>query len=209
MAVEIKRINEDTENPEFQATDLETGDIVPCKNWFEKSKNKWHIVLGANSANRKYVAHNEFNAKNVDGVYIVEDKTTGPRVLGSPRPDAKLVPFMSEADKALYDEIIERGKPGEPTEEEKLEAQIARLQAKLDGTEYVSVKKDFVLPEDQDTYKAILERAAEAKANAPKATRAPRGPLTAEQKIARDEKALLKLQAKLEAMRAASATAND
>lgn len=61
---------------------------------------------------------------------------------------------------------------------------------------------DYILPEDQEAYKAIIERAAEAKANAPKAPRKPRGPLTTEQQIARKTKQLEKLQAKLAALMA-------
>lgn len=61
---------------------------------------------------------------------------------------------------------------------------------------------DYILPEDVEEYKAIIERAAEAKANAPKAPRAPRAPRTVEQKIATDEKKLKKLQEKLAALRA-------
>jgi|CZCB01.1.fsa_nt_gi hypothetical protein len=60
---------------------------------------------------------------------------------------------------------------------------------------------DYILPEDQEKYKAIIERAAEAKANAPK-ERKPRKPLTIEQKIKMDENRLAKLKAKLEALRA-------
>jgi hypothetical protein len=59
---------------------------------------------------------------------------------------------------------------------------------------------DYILPEDQAEYTAIIERAAEAKANAPK-ERKPREPLTLEQKISRDEGRLAKLKAKLEAMK--------
>lgn len=61
---------------------------------------------------------------------------------------------------------------------------------------------DYILPEDQADYKAIIERAAEAKANAPKAPRAPRAPMTEAQKIKMDEGRLAKLQAKLAALRA-------
>lgn len=63
---------------------------------------------------------------------------------------------------------------------------------------------DFILPEDVETYKQIIERAAEAKANAPK-ERKPRAPMTEAQKIKMDEARLAKLRAKLEAMRAAEA----
>lgn len=138
MAVKITLIEETDNGPVFEAEDLATGESVACKNWFEKSKDKWHIVLGANSANRKYIAHNEFRAKAEDGVYIVEDKTTGPRVLGTAQPDRALVPFMTPEDKEKYDAIIARAienreaqKNVELTEEEKLLAQIAKLEKKL------------------------------------------------------------------------------
>lgn len=138
MAVELKLIEQTENGPVFEAVDLESGDAVVAKNWFEKSKNKWHVVLGPNSANRKYIAHNEFFAKAEDDVYVIEDKTTGPRVLGTTQPDKKLVPFMTAEDKELYDGIIARAienrdaqKSVPLTEEEKLEAQIAKLQAKL------------------------------------------------------------------------------
>lgn len=62
---------------------------------------------------------------------------------------------------------------------------------------------DFILPEDQAEYRAIIERAAEAKANAPK-ERKPRAPMTEEQKLKMDEGRLVKLQAKLAALRAAN-----
>jgi hypothetical protein len=61
---------------------------------------------------------------------------------------------------------------------------------------------DFILPEDKEQYLAIIERAAEAKANAPK-ERKPRAPMTREQKIAADTKRLAKLQEKLAALMAA------
>lgn len=60
---------------------------------------------------------------------------------------------------------------------------------------------DYILPEDREEYMAIIERAAEAKANAPK-ERKPRAPMTVEQKIKADENRLAKLQAKLAALRA-------
>ena len=55
---------------------------------------------------------------------------------------------------------------------------------------------DFIAPEDEARYKEIITNAAERKANAPKVKKE-RIPLTDEQKIARDEKRLLKLQQKL------------
>lgn len=65
---------------------------------------------------------------------------------------------------------------------------------------------DYILPEDQEAYKAIIERAAEAKANAPKAPRKPRAPLTIEQQIARNNKTIEKLKAKLAALQAGETT---
>lgn len=136
--VKIVLADANPDNPVFVATDLETGDTVECKNWFEKSKNKWHIVLGPNSSNRKYIAHNEFFAKAVDGEYTVEDKTTGPRSLGTSQPDRHLVPYMTAEDKEAYDAIIARAiqnresqKNTPKSAEEKLLAQIAKMQAKL------------------------------------------------------------------------------
>jgi hypothetical protein len=137
MAVKISLIGENENGPVFEALDLTTGTEVPVKNWFEKSKDKWHIVLGPNSANRKYVAHNEFFAKAKDDVYIVEDKLTGPRVLETAQPDRGLVPFMTPEDKEAYDGIIaraienKRSQKKELTEEEKLERQIEKLRQKL------------------------------------------------------------------------------
>lgn len=139
MSVKITYLGiDDNGAPTFEALDLETGEIITTKNWFEKSKDKWHIVLGPNSANRKYIAHNEFFTKAVDNVYIVEDKTTGPRALGTAQPDKKLVPYMTPEDKEIYDAIIARAienresqKKKPLTEEEKIEAQIAKLRAKL------------------------------------------------------------------------------
>ncbi len=61
---------------------------------------------------------------------------------------------------------------------------------------------DYILPEDQEAYNAIIERAAEAKANAPK-ERKPRAPLTEEQKITMTENRLEKLKAKLAALKSA------
>lgn len=132
---------ETTENgPVFAAVDLETNTEVTCKNWFEKSKDKWHIVLGANSANRKYIAHNEFFAKVEGDVYTVADKTSGPRVLGTAQPDKRLVPYMTAEDKEEYDGIIARAvenrnsQKAKPVSDiEKLEAQIAKLKKKLEA----------------------------------------------------------------------------
>lgn len=62
---------------------------------------------------------------------------------------------------------------------------------------------DYILPEDYDRYNELLNMAQEAKANAPKKERAPRGPMTTEQKKKALENRLAKAQAKLDALLAA------
>lgn len=144
MSVKLTCTSFDEENmlnTVVEAVDNATNEPVSAKIWFEKSKNKYHIVLGANSANRKYIAWNEFaNNQDENGEYTVEDKIGGPRVIGTSQPDKKLVPFMTEEDRAEYNAIIERAiankasqKKQPLSEAEKLEAQIAKLQAKLAG----------------------------------------------------------------------------
>lgn len=62
---------------------------------------------------------------------------------------------------------------------------------------------DYILPEDYERYNELLNMAQEAKANAPKKERAPRGPMTTEQKKKALENRLAKAQAKLDALLAA------
>jgi hypothetical protein len=79
---------------------------------------------------------------------------------------------------------------------------VCKLSIKIkEGYKKMASLIDFILPEDQEKYRAIIERAAEAKANAPK-VRKPRAPMTEEQKIKMTEARLAKLQAKLAALRA-------
>lgn len=59
---------------------------------------------------------------------------------------------------------------------------------------------DYISDVDYDRYNELLAMATEAKANAPKA---PRGPMTIEQKRKMAEARLAKAQAKLEALLAA------
>lgn len=95
----------------YDCIDIDNNDEqVVCKNWYEKSKDKYHVVLGPNTANRKYIAHNEIEKNLVDNEYVVADKTSGPRRLGTSEPHKKLVPYMTEEDKAAYEEIIGRAK---------------------------------------------------------------------------------------------------
>ena len=62
---------------------------------------------------------------------------------------------------------------------------------------------DYILPEDYDRFKELLDMAEQAKANAPKPERAPRGPMTTEQKMKAAQNRLAKAQAALDALLAA------
>lgn len=59
---------------------------------------------------------------------------------------------------------------------------------------------DFILPKDYERYNELLSLAEEAKANAPKAPRAKRAPMTVEQKKKMAEGRLAKAQAALDAL---------
>lgn len=61
---------------------------------------------------------------------------------------------------------------------------------------------DFILPEDYERYNELLSMAEEAKANAPKAPRAKRAPMTVEQKTKLAQGRLAKAQAALDALMA-------
>lgn len=62
---------------------------------------------------------------------------------------------------------------------------------------------DYILEEDYPRYQELLAKAEEAKKNAPKKERAPRGPMTTEQKKKAAETRLAKAQAALERLLAA------
>lgn len=62
---------------------------------------------------------------------------------------------------------------------------------------------DFILEEDYARYNELLNIAEQNKANAPKAPRAQRAPMTHEQKVKRAEKKMLDAQAALDALLAA------
>lgn len=224
MAVELKLVkrNDETNDHEIVAKDLATNSPVDLKNWFEKSKNKWHIVLGQNSANRKFISHNEFFSKiNDDGIYIVEDKTTPPRVIGTKNPDDKLLVYATDEEKELYENIINKAREEkekvEGTEEEKLLAKIERAKAELEalksGQPLPAIKKtkitrrpvtDYISEEDQDEYLALIEKLAERKANAPKPERKPRNKTFKIPKTVEEQEALLKiLEERLQTLKAA------
>ena len=64
---------------------------------------------------------------------------------------------------------------------------------------------DYMTEEDYARYNELISLAETAKANAPKAERKPRGPMTGEQKVKAAEARLAKAQAALEALLAAQA----
>ena len=69
-----------------------------------------------------------------------------------------------------------------------------------------TVKKtlvDYMTEEDYNRYNELISLAETAKANAPKAERKPRGPMTTEQKKKAAEARLAKAQAALDALLAA------
>lgn len=62
---------------------------------------------------------------------------------------------------------------------------------------------DYILEEDYARYNELLDLAEQAKANAPMPERAPRGPMTTEQKLKAAEARMAKAQAALAALLAA------
>lgn len=62
---------------------------------------------------------------------------------------------------------------------------------------------DYISEEDYPRYQELLNKAEQAKANAPKPERKPRGPMTNEQKKKMAESRLAKAQAALDALLAA------
>ena len=62
---------------------------------------------------------------------------------------------------------------------------------------------DYICEEDYARYQELLNKAEQAKANAPKAERKPRAPMTQEQKITAAKKRAEKAQAALDALLAA------
>lgn len=101
-----------------------------------------YIILTPNAANRKNVNEKKaeaFFAENPDGRIEFTYKAT--RKLGdAPKslPNAKLISYLSEEDQAEYKAIIDRAIAARDadrkkplTEEEKIRARIAKLQAQL------------------------------------------------------------------------------
>ena len=107
----------------------------------DKRTSDGYIILTPNAANRKCVNEKlaeETFAKGVDSIPLTYKATrqigsTGPKI-----PNAKLIEYLNDEDKAEYLAIIERArvaydadKKKPMTEKEKLEARIAKAQAAL------------------------------------------------------------------------------
>jgi hypothetical protein len=100
----------------------------------EYEEGKCVILLEPNVANRKYFHVNKMTEDKVVLTYKEAIKIGS----SSKIPNEKLIEYLDEADKAEYLAIIDRAKaamdaakPAEMTEEEKLRAKIAKMQAKL------------------------------------------------------------------------------
>ncbi len=176
--------------------------------WLEKSKaneqhpdgKPWILLPKDNVTNRRYFSEDLFNATAVDGVVEVEVKTTPPRVLGATGVKQTILKWLNEEDAAMYTELVEgaveaykeaknnfkKKKPEDMTVEE-LESYIEALKAGEKPKVATGPKSflDMFTEEEYDLYNELLAKAAENKANAP---RAPRRKLTEEEKAKRAEK---------------------
>lgn len=198
--------------------------------WLEKSKasdkhpdgKPWIRLPKDNPTNRAYFSEDLFIVSQVNGSVEVEVKTAPPRTLGATGVKQEIVDNLEEefANEytALVDKALEAFKAAkanskkkklEEMTKEELEAMIAALEA---GTKYTPAAApksflDMFTEVEYARYNELLAMAAENKANAPKAERAP---LTAEQKAQRAAKRqkteLTKAQALLASLRAQSAT---
>jgi len=197
--------------------------------WLEKSKasekhpegKPWIRLPKDNPTNRAYFSEDLFISSQINGAVDVEIKTAAPRTLGATGVKQEIVDNLQSDLATEYTALVDLAieafktakanarhkKPEEMTKEE-LEALIAALEA---GVKYAApaAPKSFLdmFSETQYArYNELLAIAAENKANAPKAVRAP---LTPEQKAQRQVKRqhteLTKAQALLAALRAQSA----
>ena len=190
---------------------FDVGDGAPAEEltvWLEKSKaneahpdgKPWILLPKDNVTNRRYFSEDLFIATVVDGVVEVEVKTTPPRVLGATGVKQSIVKWLDEDDAKTYAELVDgaveaykeakdsfkKKNPEEMTVEE-LEAYIEALKAGETPKVATGPKSflDMFNEEEYELYNELLAKAAENKANAP---RAPRRKLTEEEKAARAAK---------------------
>lgn len=193
---------------------------IECKVWLEKAKanekhpdGKPHILLPkGNITNRRYFSLDLFNEKAINGEVEVAIKTEGPRILGASGVKQAVLKYLDEAtaeeyttlvNKALEDYKAVKGtkktiRP-EDMNAEQLEAYIEALKSGKKVTATTGPKSflDMFNDVEYTRYNEILSLAAENKANAPKAVR---GPLTPEEKQARDIKRVTNKISKAEAL---------
>ena len=109
-----------------------------------KISSDGYLYLTPNAANRKvinFAKTEQFFNDNPDGKIELKYKATRTiNSAGPSLPNAKLISYLPEAEQEEYRAIIARAienrnaqKSVELTDEEKLEAQIAKLQAKLEA----------------------------------------------------------------------------
>lgn len=235
MAKIIKNANYDAANATADKKgmylfDAEDGsEVVELVVWLEKSKandkhpegKPWIRLPKGNITNRAYFSEDLFNSTAVDGECTVEVKNTPPRVLGTSGVKADIIKYLDE-DMAteytnLVDGAVEKYKAAKANnKKKKLEDMTAdELQAYINalknGEKYAATNDgpksfmDMFSDDEYTRYNEILAIAQENKANAPKAKR---GPLTEEEKAARNEKRkaneLTKAEKLLAALQAAS-----
>lgn len=120
-------------NGNYELT-CENGQVFPCTRWFEKKTNAWHVKLPKdNPSGRTYIRESNFKDKDV---YEFETKTEHREGMSYGGWRSKLTPEEKveiEQIEKRYLEIKEAASKRvvELTEEEKLLAQIAKLQEKL------------------------------------------------------------------------------
>lgn len=196
--------------------------------WLEKSKaneahpdgKPWILLPKENVTNRRYFSEDLFIETAVDGEVEVEVKTTPPRVLGATGVKQSVIKWLDEEEAETYTELVDgaveaykeakasfkKKKPEEMTVEE-LEAYIEALKAGETPKVATGPKSflDMFDEEEYELYNELLAKAAENKANAP---RAPRRKLTEEEKAARAakrrEKEISKAEELLEALLAST-----
>lgn len=205
--------------------DAEDGSAaIECPVWVETSKKNanhpegkpWIKLPKGNICNRQYFSEELFIATNVDGEVTVEIKTAAPRILGSTGVKQAIVKYLSEEDAAEYTELTTKaveaykaakaGSKRKKPEDMSVEELEAFLEALKNGTPYKAATTgpksfiDMFTDEEYARYNELLAKAQENKANTP---RAPRGPLTEEQKAVRAEKRKLAEISKAEKLLAA------
>lgn len=199
-------------------TEQDGAELEQLTVWLEKSKaneqhpdgKPWILLPKDNVTNRRYFSEDLFIATAIDGEVEVEVKTTPPRVLGATGVKQSILKWLNEEDAAMYTELVEgaveaykeaksnfkKKKPEDMTIEE-LESYIKALKAGEKPKVATGPKSflDMFTEEEYDLYNELLAKAAENKANAP---RAPRRKLTEEEKAARAEKRVKKEISKAE-----------